>query len=88
MQTHDPQQGQPLDDEALDQAAGGASYTLAFTNSSPQLPSVAMFQTYKSQPSSPASVAWFSSPTWTPSTQFDWSVDYSVYSTLLGTTGK
>lgn len=88
MQTHDPQQGQPLDDEALDQAAGGASYTLTFTNSSPQLSSVAVFQTYKGQTLAPASVAWLSKPTWTPSTQFNWTVDYSVYSTLLGTTGK
>lgn len=79
MQTHDPQQGQPLDDEALDQAAGGASYTLTFTNSSPQLPSVAVFQTYKGLASGAASVAWFSSPAWTPSPQFDWTVDYSLF---------
>ena len=45
MQIHDLQQGQPLDDEALDQAAGGTSYSLTFTNSSTQLSSVAVFQT-------------------------------------------
>ena len=45
MQTHDLQQGQLLDDEALDQAAGGTSYSLTFTNSSTQLSSVAVFQT-------------------------------------------
>lgn len=78
MQTHDLQQGQPLDDEALDQAAGGASISLSFTSGSPQPPSLLVFQANKSQPSDPVSVAWLSRPTWTPSTQFDWTVNYSL----------
>lgn len=78
MQTHDLQQGQPLDDEALDQAAGGTSYTLTFTNSTAQSPSLLVFQAPQGQPLAPASVAWFSTPAWTPSPQVDWTVNYSL----------
>lgn len=78
MQTHDLQQGQPLDDEALDQAAGGASISLSFTSGSPQPPSLLVFQANKGQPSDPVSVAWLSRPAWTPSTQVDWTVNYSL----------
>lgn len=79
MQTHDLQQGQPLDDEALDQAAGGASISLSFTSGSPQPPSLLVFQANKGLASGAASVAWFSSPAWTPSPQFDWTVNYSPF---------